>query len=107
MYPSRELTVLAERRDYLQLRIALRREGCIVAGRGVADGVERFLFWGRILKAGSLVGAIGSGLAGWRRRRKAEADEDGEDSEGSSWGGTVLRWAPVAFQAFRILASFA
>jgi hypothetical protein len=106
MYPSRELRILAERRDYLQLRIALRREECIVAGHGVADGVERFLVWGRILKAGSLVGAIGSGLLGLRRRRHAEADEDGGESEGSSWGGKALRWAPVAFKAFRILSSF-
>jgi hypothetical protein len=104
MYPSRELTILAERRDYLQRRIALHREECIDAGHGVADGVERFLVWGRILQAGSLVGAIGSGLLGWRRRRHARAE--GEKAGGSSWGGKVLLWAPMAFKAFRIFSSF-
>jgi len=106
MYPSRELKILAERRDYLQRRIALHREECIVAGQGVADGVERFLSWGRILKTGSLVGAIGSSLLGWRRRRHAEADVDGEETDGPSWGGKVLLWAPVALKAFRIFSSF-
>jgi hypothetical protein len=109
MYPSRELKVLAERRAYLQLRIEARREECIEAGHGVAEGVERLLLWTRLLKAGGLVGAIGSGLLSLRRRRGDRAeDEDGDEDapEEKSWGAKALRWAPVALRAVRIISSF-
>jgi hypothetical protein len=102
MYPSRDLKVLAERRAYLQRRIEARREECIVAGQGVADGVERFMVWGRLLKVGGLMGAVGSGLLGLRRRRTEPDDESGEES----WGTKALRWAPVALKAVRLFSSF-
>ncbi len=106
MYPSRELSILAERREYLRRRIELHREDCLVAGQGVADSVERYLAWGRLLRAGGLVGAIGSGFLALRRRRRADPDEGEEDSGGTSWGSRALQWAPVAFRAFRIISSF-
>jgi hypothetical protein len=107
MYPSRDLKVLAERRAFLQRRIEYRREECIDAGHRVAQGVERFISWGRVLRVGGLLGAVGSGILGLRRRR-AEADgaEDESGEGGESWGTKALRWAPVALKAVRILSSF-
>jgi hypothetical protein len=105
MYPSRDLKVLAERRVYLQRRIEAHREECIVAGQGVADSVERFMVWGRLLKVGGLMGAVGSGLLGLRRRR-SEPDGEDDESGGESWGAKALRWAPVALKAVRLFSSF-
>ena len=109
MYPSRELKILAERRAYLQLRIEARREDCLVAGQGVAEGYEKMMVWVRLLKAGGLASAIGSGFLALRRRRRGETeDEEAGDEEAgeSSWGTKALRWAPLALRALRIVSSF-
>jgi hypothetical protein len=102
MYPSRELNVLAERRAYLQRRIALRRETCVAAGEAVAGGVERMMLWARLLRAGTLVGAIGAGWIALRRRRPPPADEDTADTP---WGTKVLLWAPLVLRAARLVSS--
>jgi hypothetical protein len=103
MYPARELRILAERRGLLQRRIARRREECVAAGQGVADGVERMLFWGRVLRTGGLLGAVGTGLLALRRRRAPAATPA---AGGKSWVARVLRWAPLAFRVFRLISAF-
>jgi hypothetical protein len=105
MYPSRDLKVLAERRAYLQRRIEFRREECIEASYGVADGLERLMVWGRLVKIGGLMGAVGAGLFG-RRRRPPEPEEDEDETDRESWGTKAVRWAPVALKAFRLFSSF-
>jgi hypothetical protein len=104
MYPSGPLRALAARRDYLQLRIALRREQCVQAGRGVEQGVNRISGWVRILRAGSLLGAVGLSLWGARKRRSSAS---GTEAGGhSSLGGKIIRWAPLAFRAARLVSGF-
>jgi hypothetical protein len=66
--------------------------------------LTKWLKWGRLLRAG-LMGAVSFGLLRRRRRRAAEAEESEEESS-SSLGGHVIRWAPVALRAVRLVAGW-
>ena len=102
MYPSGQLKSLALHRDALQLRIALRREDCLSLGREVEAELTKWLKWGRLVRAG-LLGAVSFGLL--RRRRRPDAAEDGEESS-VSLGGHLLRWAPLAWRAVRLVTGW-
>ena len=106
MYPAGELKVLAERRAFLERRIEARREECVEAGRVVAAGVERVITWTHWLKAGSILGAVGTRFFSRRRRHHEEEEFEGEGEAKESWGVKAVRWAPVALRAFRIISSF-
>ncbi|HEX3730638.1 MAG TPA: hypothetical protein VHV47_12585 [Opitutaceae bacterium] len=103
MYPSRQLTLLAARRETLRTRIEFRRMECREAGFHLGQGVRHLLTWGRLLRLGGMAGAVGLGWFGLRRSRHRNGDsgEEGE-AESPSWLGRIARWAPVALRLARL-----
>ncbi len=106
MYPSSELRILAERREYLQARIAVRREACSAAGENVRLGVERILAWTHLAKAGGLLGSIGASLLGFGVHRPAGGEPAPEGDGKTSLIHKAAQWAPVALRALRLISSF-
>jgi hypothetical protein len=102
MYPSRDLKLLALRRECLQLKIELQREHCLGLGRHVGAKLEKWMKWGRILRGG-LVGAASFGLL--RRKRRSDL-ADAEEEAPSSVAGHVLRWTPLAWRAVRLVTGW-
>jgi hypothetical protein len=98
MYPSGDLRQLALRRECLQLQIERRRERCVGLGRQVGAKFEKWMRWGRILRAG-LLGATSFGLL--RRGRHSS-----EEQAPSSMGGHLLRWTPIAWRAVRLVTGW-
>jgi hypothetical protein len=106
MYPSAELRILAERREYLQARIAVRREDCAAAGENVRLGVERVVAWAHLARAGGLLGSIGASLLGFGVHRPAGGESDPEGGRKASFIQKAAQWAPVALRAVRLISSF-
>jgi hypothetical protein len=102
MYPSGDLKELAQRREFLQLQIELRRERCLDLGCQVEAKLEKWMKWGRILRAG-LLGATSFGLL---RRGRRSAAADFEEEAASSLGGHLLRWTPIAWRAVRLVTGW-
>jgi hypothetical protein len=98
MYPSGDLKRLALRREYLQLQIELRREHCLGLGRQIEAKLEKWMRWGRILRAG-LWGAASLGLL---RRGRRSSPEEASSSRGGQW----LRWTPIAWRAVRLVTGW-
>lgn len=98
MYPSGDLRQLALRREGLQRQIELRRERCLGLGRQAGTKLEKWMKWGRMLRAG-LLGAASFNLL---RRGRRSAAEDGP----SSLGGQLLRWTPIAWRAVRLVTGW-
>jgi hypothetical protein len=106
MYPASELRILAERREYLQRRIALRREECVVAADGVRIGVERVLAWTHLVKAGGVLGSIGANLLGLGARRRADRESAQAAGGKTSLLHKAVQWTPVVLRAVRLMSSF-
>jgi len=105
MYPSRQLSLLAARRETLRTRIEFRREECREAGCQLGEGVRHLLTWGRLLRLGGMAGAVGLGWFGLRRRSRGHGDAGDEgEAESPSWLGRIARWAPLAIRVARLAA---
>jgi hypothetical protein len=105
MYPSKRLTCLAARKAALQTRIALRRTECVEAGLRVERTLAEIAAWRRRLRRMAFFGSLGVALTGGVgrlvRRKRHTGAENGSAHKG--WG--LLRWVPVAVQAFRLVRS--
>lgn len=93
MYPARELSELALRKEALVQRIAVRREICAVSGRRAAHPLlwidqarEKFQQWSPWLKIAAAPAALVVGR--FMRHRLG-------------WVGTLLRVAPGAIGLFK------
>jgi hypothetical protein len=105
MYPSRELNDLALRKAFLRMRISLGRRQCAGIGRSIGSGVRKWMAWGRLLRAGGLLGAVGVGLFGGGRRRGIPAAGPGGEAS-STFARRALQWAPAALKAVRLVAGW-
>ena len=93
MYPRRELAVLAEARLRLRRRIARRREECAVAAQTVVQPLRwldsAVALWRRITPLVRIALIPLGAVVGGKLFRQAGKVR------------TVLRWAPLLFQAVR------
>lgn len=98
MFPSRQLTALAERKTFLQQRLALRRARAVIeAGRvarplHLADAL--YAHWRQLAP---LVKTLGVPFALWTGRRLSRRGPRGA----AGLIGTALRFAPVVLAAVR------
>jgi hypothetical protein len=106
MYPSSELKILAERREYLQRRIGLRREECVAAAEDLRAGVERMLAWTHLARAGGIIGSMGASWFGFGQSGAEEDERPRRHGGKTSLVEKAVQWAPVAFRAFRLFSSF-
>jgi len=95
MYPTRELSTLAQCKSRLRARIERRRIECVAESRRLLKPLERIDRWReRLRQVGPYLPFGLAVLALWRGRRSKAA-------EPQKRRGGLLRWLPVVFQGVR------
>ncbi len=111
MYASEQLNELAQRKELLQARIALRRMQTVVIAADLARPlalVDRGLeIWRQFSPMLKMIGLPLSflGLRGLFRRSRTPAEGGRRRSEGKGWIGTLLGALPIVLQVYQAVTS--